>query len=375
MKATVIAIVAAVVVLCLALVACAVFWGSNARRQVVGCYVPLGFGAGEWQQPCPTPSPTAPPPTPDPTLLRSLTGLENWVTAIAFSPDGAILAVAETDNKTINLWRVSDNSLVNSFSFDQEDVWASAIAFSGDGALLAAASAGAGEVRVWQVDDGTLRYTFPYNGSGLAISPDGTLLAAGYLNPDEANAPTIGLWRLDDGSLYRTLPIAAGADGRGIPNNVSFSADGSQLAFSTNAEEPVIEVWQVADGSLMQSLLAGSFLNDVLFSPDGSLLVAGNTSNTTLWRTADWTVAHELGEGTEGLAFAPNGRTLATYSLGTILLWDTATGRPVRSIYHTSAKDIAFSPDGSVIATAAWYYSAPPSAAGTEILHLWQASD
>jgi WD40 repeat protein len=59
-------------------------------------------------------------------------------------------------------------------------------------------------------------------------------------------------------------------------------------------------------------------------------------------------------EAVRGMAFNPDGKTLVSFSADdSIILWDTHTGRPVRTIKDLpiqSWMSIAFSPDGSMLA-------------------------
>jgi hypothetical protein len=66
-----------------------------------------------------------------------------------------------------------------------------------------------------------------------------------------------------------------------------------------------------------------------------------------------------------GVAFAPDGRTVATMKIGTVDLWDAVTGRRTTTIRHPEALRFCFSPDGKTVATGG-YGHAP--------VRLWEAA-
>jgi hypothetical protein len=207
------------------------------------------------------------------------------VYSVTFSPDGDILASAGTGND-IRLWRVKNGSLLKTLSGDAVVEGFVDLAFSPDGQSLASGSDTGNTVYIWRVSDGSLIHKLEGHTEGIhsvAFSPDGQTLASG------SRDGTIRLWQVSDGSVFRVL----------IPENnigyiwgVAFSPDGKILAtghsfiFSLDpAEDNLIHLWGVSDGSLLKTLHGHSHIVfDIAFSPDGSLIASGSADGTfRLW--------------------------------------------------------------------------------------------
>ncbi len=118
----------------------------------------------------------------------------------------------------------------------------------------------------------------------------------------------------------------------------------------------------------------------VAFAPDGRTLATASVDQTVLlWDVTDPTRPRRLGDPLTGhtgavyaVAFAPDGHTLATASADqTVLLWDvTDPTRPRRLgdplTGHTGAVyAVAFAPDGHTLATAS----------GDQTVLLWDVTD
>lgn len=93
------------------------------------------------------------------------------------------------------------------------------------------------------------------------------------------------------------------------------------------------------------------YIFQIAFAPDGKVLASRDSNIIKLWDVASGRVLHTI-RG-DWIAFSPVGKVLASGSDDqTIKLWDVASGRELRTLNnHTSAAPVVFSPDGKVLAS------------------------
>jgi len=155
------------------------------------------------------------------------------VYALAFSPDGRLLATAGYD-RVIHLWAVpaAGAKPVRTLTDHSDTVYS--LAFSPDGKLLASAAADRA-VKVWDVATGTRLYTLgdPTDWVyAVAWHPDGKRLAAAGVDK------SIRVWAADrDGGKLTNSVFAH--DGPVL--KLAFSADGSTLYSA--GEDRVVKAW------------------------------------------------------------------------------------------------------------------------------------
>ncbi len=159
-------------------------------------------------------------------------------------------------------------------------------------------------------------------------------------------------WGLPEGAKARL--------GKGEINEVAYSPDGTLLAVAGS-----IGIWLYDTETLQErALLTGhtQWVSSVSFSPDGKTIASASSDPTGSEYTVRlWDVATATQKGTlehtgavYSVSFSPDGKTIATGSWGELFLWDVATATQKGTLTgHTSAiHSVAFSADGKTIASA-----------------------
>ena len=220
-----------------------------------------------------------------------------------------------------------------------------AIAFSPDGRILA--SGAQDNIQLWDTHTGQQQAVFETDvGSvqSLAFSPDGGILAS------TGSGSVVRLWNLDTQALKTTLGKLSA--GNWTPSLVTFSPDGKTLA-SSGAYG--VQLWDPNAGSHLFTLRGGHTgkVYSLTFSPDSKTLASGgNDRAVILWDVANGRYRNALEGHTRGigaLAFSPDGGTLMSGSWdGTILLWELTPSERDLSLIPDSQTSSDVNGDGVV---------------------------
>ena len=139
-------------------------------------------------------------------------------------------------------------------------------------------------------------------------------------------------------------------------DTASFAPDGKTLA--TSSWDKTVKLWDTTTGEPLRTLVGHKNRVFAAALGQGDLVASGCVDGTAkLWQASTGKPLFTLTghrSAVHWLAFAPDGKTLATASWDkTVRLWDTATGKATRVLSGHTDKvlAVAFSPDGTLLAS------------------------
>jgi serine/threonine protein kinase/WD40 repeat protein/Flp pilus assembly protein TadD len=290
-------------------------------------------------------------------LGRPAAHLTGWVIgSVAFSPDGNSIATGSLPDGRVagevRLW----NTITGRLRLPPmpHTNYVRALAFQPDGKVLAAGDYN-GLVRFWDTSTGREIGRPLSQGEivlSLAYSPDCKLLAVG-LAKDHTGRPGTRLWDTTTGR-----PIGELLPSTDNVNRIDFRPDGRALVAGTNAllgTNRATGLWDTIRAEAIGEPINGEISGG--FRPDGRAFLTLGSDGTIKLREAT------TGKGIATLLIASSAATCATFrgdggliaagfEDGTVRLCDPATNQPVgppRSMSH-AVRHVAFLPDGRSVA-------------------------
>ena len=297
------------------------------------------------------------------------------VRAVAFTPDGTVAASVSRGDGTIRLWGLAGGTELRKIDVEWKgsDVW-----WNREGSNIFIPEYGRDvvtwtydcRIHLWDLATGASRtialaQRHERSATGLTLSRDGNKAAVALY---DGSRPRVRVYELDGERELATFdPFHDVSSSSPWISELVFSPDGKQLAIGLSmdhAAQDTIQLWDVTDGAELVRKLRrdDNAPGRLAFSPDGTLLASAATGYTPvqLWRVADGTLVRSLAEKDKNrswyesspLAFSHDGQTLATATKELeIVLFEVATGGEQRRFRgHTQGVTaLAFAPDGKTL--------------------------
>jgi WD40 repeat protein len=176
--------------------------------------------------------------------LKTLQGSQLGVDSVAFSADGKLLAIGNSDN-TVALWDTSKRQEARVLRGHVSGI--AAVAVSGDDKVLASALATgiAGirrddPVKIWDPVTGQLVRSLitKHAGHSIGLSNDGSKLISG------SSGNWISIWNVAQAKAQSELTVPRPS--RFVPDQVALSSDGKLMA--GGGRDNTIKIWETATG-------------------------------------------------------------------------------------------------------------------------------
>ena len=234
----------------------------------------------------------------------------------------------------------------------QNTDWVFTVAWAADDAFVYVASQGEG-THVWNATTGEDIGELPFTQS-FAVDPTGHYVAGA------AGRDSLAILKTDRMEVLHELDIQNWARAMAFtPDGLSF-ATGHQVNGWNARPGTSLLLWDVSTGTVIRAFDHTENVDTIAINTDGTLIAAaGEDENINVWDITNGDHIATLSEPhvmVAAIAFSPDGSLVASASGpgGKVTLWDVASGQIARVVRDEAefSSSVVFSPDGSVLASA-----------------------
>jgi WD40 repeat protein len=253
------------------------------------------------------------------------------VTSASFTPSGALVVTAGV-NKSARTWSVETGRQLLDFGGFKGAVLAAVV--DPRGRKLAAASADR-TARVWEIGRGALLSPLIGHTSGvtgLAFAPTGFSIVT------TSQDGTARVWQPSNGAHRAVL-----AGHTAAVTSAAFSPD--SLRVVTASDDGTARVWDPqTEPNLGRLGRYGRTVSQIALSPDGRFVIAGTDRGAVLVAVPSGVVVRRLrpAAAVSSVAFSRDGARVAAAFRDRVVIFDAASGRPLRSLRVPRATAVDF---------------------------------
>ena len=223
------------------------------------------------------------------------------VRTVAFSPVDASLVASAGEDNMIKLWNLTDNTVRTLIGHTGR---VNSVAFSSNGEMLASVS-----------DDRTIKLWNVHNQQNTATLREGTLFRSVAFSSDEQLLATGGWRHVKLWDVRRQAEIATLQHDQQV-QTVAFSSNGEFLAVGDSSRDGsgTVKVWDVKSRQVVTTLEDDLVtVRAVTFSSDDRYLASSHyNGEVKVWDVLTWELLRTIPAGDYDIAFSPDGKMIAS---------------------------------------------------------------